>query len=279
MPLNRRTFLGNLAAASGVLAWSRTASADLTTRALPAGVQLYTLRAEMQRDVPGTLAAVAAIGYREVEFAGYFGHTPAALRELLDRHRLSAPSVHAGLGELRRDAGAVFEAARVLGHHFITVPSLAAGERASKSALAAVARQLNEHGAAAQALGRRLAYHNHDFEFAPVDGVTAFDVLLGETDPELVSFQLDVYWAFRAGRDPRALLLAHPGRFSMLHLKDSAGPPQHAMLEVGAGVIDFAALLAPGPGLDVRHAFVEHDRPGDAVASVRASFEYLAGMR
>jgi sugar phosphate isomerase/epimerase len=281
MSQNRRSFLRSLAgAASALVAGDATAATGVVRRqALPMGLQLYTVRNAMQQDLPGTLARVAEIGYREVEFAGYFGRSPAEIRDLLERHHLRAPSTHIGYGELASGWDAVLRNAREMGHDFVTVPSLPGTERASVAGLRNVAAAFNRGAAEAKSAGLRFAFHNHDAEFVPVEGVVPFSVLLEETDPQLVTFELDVYWAFRAGRDPLALLAEHPGRFTMLHLKDSAGPPQHQMVDVGAGVIDFRALLTKSRDLGLRHFFVEHDRPEDAVASIRSSFAYLASLQ
>lgn len=276
MPRNRRSFLGTLFVAAGAVVIGAADRAAPRRRITAPGVQLYTLRGELQRDLPGTLARVAEIGYRQVEFAGYFNRAPAEIRDLLERYELNAPSTHVSLGELSR-SDAVLRAAAEIGHAFVTVPSLPQSDRASLEALRRTAATFNRLANDARTAGLRFAFHNHDVEFAPVEGTEPLTVLLQETDPALVSFQLDVYWAFRAGKDPLALLNAHPQRFTMLHLKDSAGPPEHRMVDVGAGVIDWRAILRRSTA-GVQHAFVEHDRPADAFASVRASYTYLQGM-
>jgi sugar phosphate isomerase/epimerase len=124
----------------------------------------------------------------------------------------------------------------------------------------------------------RLAYHNHDFELTPMDGQLPLELLLRGTDPALVDFELDLYWATFAGQDPLDWFARHPGRFAMLHLKDSAGAPDHRMTAAGAGRIDFARILARRGKAGVKHVFVEHDNPADAFASVRASRDYLARL-
>jgi sugar phosphate isomerase/epimerase len=279
MPQNRRSFLGSLAAAAGALVTRDAAAVTAPARQFePAGVQLYTVRSEMERDLPGTLARVAEIGYREVEFAGYFNRTPAQIRELLAANRLRSPSTHIAFETLGNGFDAVLKSAQEIGHTFVTVPSLPGAARASGAALKETANAFNRAGTEAKSEGLRFAFHNHNIEFAAVDGVEPFTVLVQETDPALVSFQLDVYWAFRAGRDPLTLLRAHPQRISMLHLKDSAGPPAHAMVEVGAGVIDWRAILTQSRANGVRHFFVEHDRPADAIASIRTSFTNLTSL-
>jgi sugar phosphate isomerase/epimerase len=308
MPRNRRTFIATLgAAAIGVLSTGRLSArqgphtaavaagepgALARTRARASvgtvagaaraleyrGVQLYTVRRLMAQDMAATLDRVAAIGYREVEFAGYFQHTAAQVRDLLAGSGLAAPSAHVPFDALGDSWPRVLDEALAVGHQYVTVPSLPARVRGSLDAWKRTAGTFNQAAAVAREAGLGFAYHNHDFELAVVDDVVPLDVLITATDPALVSFQLDLYWVTRAGHDPMAWLRRYPGRFSMLHLKDSGGPPEHRMLDVGAGVIDFAGILAHAADSGVRHGFVEHDAPADALASIGSSFEYLSRL-
>ena len=255
------------------------AGAAPSRAALAPGVQLYTVRAPLGRDPDATLAALAAIGYREVETAGTAGRTARDFRALLDRHGLAAPSGHVGLAELRGRRERVFDDAATLGHRWLVCPWVEEAER-DLAGWRRVARDLNTVGAAARARGLRLAYHNHDFEFARIrgdrDGRTAFDLLAAECDPALVAFELDVFWAVAAGRDPLALLAQHGARIAMLHLKDRTAAGR--MTELGAGVIDYGAVLERARAGGLQHAFVEHDEPDDPIASVRASHAALRGL-
>jgi sugar phosphate isomerase/epimerase len=124
----------------------------------------------------------------------------------------------------------------------------------------------------------RFAYHNHAWEFRPLEGELPIDILLGECDPELVSFEMDVYWVTVAGADARDYIRRNPTRFKMLHFKDSAGPPKHEQVDVGKGTIDFAAVVRLDAELQhaLEYVFVEADDPPDPLAFARASFEYLA---
>ncbi|HZF67535.1 MAG TPA: sugar phosphate isomerase/epimerase [Gemmatirosa sp.] len=245
----------------------------------PLGVQLYTVRAAMQQDFEGTLARLAAIGFAEVEFAGYFGRDPRAVRATLDRVGLRAPSAHVPIADVRTRLPQVLDAARVVGHEWVVVPWLDAAERGKTAdTWRRLADELTAAGRRVREAGMRLAYHNHDFELQPVDGQLPLELLLRGTDPALVDFELDLYWATFAGQDPLEWFARHPGRFAMLHLKDSAGPPDHRMTAVGAGRIDFARILARRGEAGTRHVFVEHDEPADAFASVRASHDHLARL-
>jgi len=244
----------------------------------PVGVQLYTLQRQMREDVAATLARVARIGYAEVEFAGYFGRTANEVRALLDANGLRAPSGHLQADPFGDGRDAALEYSAAVGHEYVVIPWLDAERRRTVDDLRRFAGLLNRTGEAARRAGLRLAYHNHDFEFVPVEGRLPYDVLVAETDPALVGLELDIYWATKGGQDPLAWFARQPGRFPLLHLKDSSGPPLHRMTPVGSGTIDFRRLLARREQAGVRHVFVEHDEPADPWKSVEASYRYLAGL-
>ena len=238
------------------------------------GLQLYTVRTLMQRDVPGTLRALADIGYTQVEPHDYFGYTPERLRALLDELRLTSPSGHRSWNDLKTDLDGVLDAARVLGQRYVVLPWIEERDRTA-AGYRALAADLERFGRAARERGLRMAYHNHDFEFDArvLPGTTPYDLLLAETDPSLVWFELDLFWATKAGRDPVALFERHPGRFPMVHVKDMRGVRgAQEMVEVGAGEIDFARIFAARARAGLEYQFVEHDNPADPLASVRASF-------
>src|SRR5438309_1218687 len=206
------------------------------------GLQLYTVRHAMEKDVEGTIARVAAIGYREVEFAGYFGKSARDVRALLDKNGLSSPSSHISLSPDQWRAA--LDAAPVIGHRYLVLAWIPAEERHTLDDYKRWAERLNRAGTEAKAAGLQFAYHNHDFEFAPLDGKLPYDVLLAETDPKLVQLEVDLYWITKGGQDPLAYFARWPGRFPMVHVKDSAGPPDHRIVEVGAGKIDFKKIFA-----------------------------------
>lgn len=239
------------------------------------GLQLYSVRSEMERDLPGTLARVAEIGFREVEFAGYFGRTPQEIRALLAEHGLEAPSTHVPFGALTDDWEGVVGSAATAGHRWVTIPSIPGSARGSADDWRRIVDLFHTGAEAAQAAGLRFAYHNHAFEFEPVEGIVPFDLLLDASDPELVDIEMDVYWVVRGGRDPLEYMASHPRRFPLLHLKDSAGPPDHTMVDLGAGVVDLPAILGLARETGVSHVFAEHDAPEDPMGFARGAFEYL----
>jgi sugar phosphate isomerase/epimerase len=273
---DRRTFLqqlGSAALAAGVPDVS-IAVLGRAARIERVGLQLYTVRHVLEKDFEGTLATVAAAGYREVEFAGYFGKSPAEVRAMLDRHGLTAPAVH--VGSLAPDQWrAAIDAAHVIGHHYVVVPWIPVEARTGVDGYKQVAANFNRVAEEARAAGLQFAYHNHDFEFAPVAGQLPYDVLLAETDPKLVQMEMDLYWIVKGGQDPLAYFARWPGRFAAVHVKDSAGAPEHRMMDVGAGTIDFKKIFAHRAQAGIQHYFVEHDEPADPFASIRASCAYL----
>jgi sugar phosphate isomerase/epimerase len=271
--LDRRTFLAGVAGAA--LASVRPPPHTHGRRRI--GLQLYTVRAQLAQDFAGTLARVAAIGYREVEFAGYFGKDPLDIRALLRRHGLVAPAAH--VQSITPGAPAEWraslDAANLIGHRYVVVAWLPAELRRTLDDFRRLAQTLNRMATEARASGLRFAYHNHDYEFVPTEGRVPFDVLLAETDPQLVEIEMDLYWITKGGQDPLVYFARYPGRFPMVHVKDSMGPPDHRMVDVGAGTIDFRTIFAHSAQAGIQHYFVEHDEPPDAFASIRASYEYL----
>jgi sugar phosphate isomerase/epimerase len=237
------------------------------------GLQLYTVREPLSRDVPGTLAAIAQAGYAEVETAGLAGLAPAQFAAELKEAGLAAPSAHVPLQMIEQQPAQLLELAAALGHRYLVLPN--PQQRATLADYQHVADVLNGFGAACAKQGVQLAYHNHDWEFAPIEGKRPFDVLLERCDSALVKFELDVYWATKAGADPAALLRAAPERYPLCHVKDMM--PGGAMADVGDGGIDFAALFGAGSGL--RHWFVEHDNPANPLESVRRSAQAVRGIR
>jgi sugar phosphate isomerase/epimerase len=286
--ISRRSFLATAGAFAGIAACRRAALGlplSAANRTAPRrleriGIQLYTVRREMQRDMPGTIAAIAAMGYREVEFAGYFDRSNAEVRQMLAANNLTSPSTHIGFDQMKVDWGKTFDDALAKGHQFITVPSPPNGTASTVDAWRRVADDFNRAGERARGRGLGLAYHNHYTEFTAVDGQRPIDVLLANTDPKLVSFEMDVFWVTRGGGDPRALIRQHPTRFTMLHIKDSSGPPEHNQVDVGAGKIDFAGILKEDLAQKhvVQHVFVEHDQPVDPMLFAKEAYDYLSAM-
>lgn len=279
MSQDRRTFLSNLGAAALVASSPRALTGLFTPRTdklKRIGMELYTVRGLTAKDLGGTLAQLAKIGYKEVEFAGYFNHPAAEIRSMLDQDGLTAPAVHVSITDIENQGDKTFADAKTIGHQWIVVASLPRGQRETADDWKQVADRFNAAGEKVKAAGFRFGFHNHNDVFKKVGEQLPIDILIRETDPSLVSYEMDVYWVVNGGGNPVELLGKYPGRFKLLHLKDSMGAPEHKMADVGSGTIDFKAVLAHAKGVD--HYFVEHDSPPDPMASAAASFNYLSHL-
>jgi sugar phosphate isomerase/epimerase len=234
------------------------------------------VRRELEQDFEGTLQKVAALGYREVEFAGYFGRKPGEVKSLLKRLKLDAPAAHVQLSELRGDLRPMLDAAQTIGHKYLLVAYLRDVERKTLDDYRRHADLFNEAGARMKREGVHFAYHNHDFEFAPLEGKIPYDLLLERTDPDTVKLEMDLYWTVKGGAKPVEYFERHPGRFHLLHVKDMDSTPRRFFADVGKGVIDFKTIFARAGRAGVRHYFVENDEPaGSPFESLRVSFDYL----
>lgn len=288
---DRRTFLGQAAATALALgvpaqllacapAEEKADNGDTAQKAGDKleriGVQLYTVRTLMAKNVEETLRQVREIGYNEVEFAGYFDRAPSALRQTIDSLGLSAPAAHVGLNDLEGDRlPRTLDAANTMGHRYLIVAYMPPEARKTLNDWKSIAERFNKAGEAVKARGMQFAYHNHDFEFVPIDGKIPLDVMLEATDPSLVRMELDLYWIAKGGGDWRAYFARWPGRFKLVHVKDSAGPPQHEQRDVGAGMLPFAEIFAQRASAGIEHFFVEHDEPSDPLGTIRASYNHL----
>jgi hydroxypyruvate isomerase len=291
MTTNRRDFLRNSGltlgtaalgtAALGNLALPRSArpASSLSSSLGPLGVQLYTVRLAMQSDFEGTLQKVAAAGYSQVEFAGLFGHSASDVRGMLDRSRLTAPSMHVPFESLDAGWDRTLDNARSLGCRYVVVPSIPGAQHASIDDYRRAADKFTRGAEAAAKAGLGFAYHNHDIDFAPVEYRLPFDVLMESSDPKLVGMELDLYWMVRAGQDPLRYFNRWPGRCKLVHVKDTQGGPEHRMTEVGSGIIDWPPLLAHARAAGVEHFIVEQDEAAEPLASMATSFSYLRDLK
>ena len=288
--MDRRTFLGTMTAAT--LLTRRLAFAADDHKIDKIGLQLYTVRDLMKQDFDGTLAKVAAIGYKEVEFAGYFDHSPKDVRAAVDRRGLTAPSAHIDYKSLGEKFPEVIEAAKVVGHEYLVNPWIEEEIRKQPDGWKHAAETFNRAGEACKKAGIQFAYHNHWFEFLPVNGKLPYDLLLTECDPNLVKMELDLCWITVGGQDPLKYFDRYPGRFPLVHVKDVKRVPPVAaggaqdfgssmkdMTEVGSGIIDWKKIFAQSDKAGIKHYFVEHDNPKKPLESIKKSYDYLASLR
>jgi sugar phosphate isomerase/epimerase len=285
--LSRRSFILNssMAAAAALLVPS---FACLAADKKSVGLQLYSLRDELPKDVKGTIAKVAKAGFKEVETYGFsikdqfWGLTPAEFKKLLDDNGLKAPSGHYGLGSYLTDGNteelkAAIAAAKVLESEYVTIPWLDESIRKNADDYKKIAVKINEAGKLAKEAGIRLAYHNHNFEFEKQGDTTGYEILLKGTDKNLVDFELDLYWVVRSGNDPIKLFKENPGRFTMWHVKDMDKTDPALNAEVGTGSINFKPIFADAKLSGMKHFFVEHEtnyKP-NPMESVAASCAYI----
>ena len=281
----RREFVGVLAAgAVGAITRPSSLVPRPPTRLGPIGLQLYTVRDLLKQDFEGTLDRVAGIGYKEVEFAGYFDHAPEQVRAALDRNGLTAPGAHVAFEAIERAWDATLHIASLIGHRFVVCAWIDEERRRTVDDWSRIGDRLNQAGAAARDAGLQLAYHNHSYEFVPLEGRLPYDLLLEHTDPVLVRLELDLFWITFGGGDPLAYFSRYPGRFPLVHVKDmTAKPtpdvaPERVMTDVGRGSIDWKRIFARARDAGIEHYFVEHDQPADPLASIRASYDYLRAL-
>jgi sugar phosphate isomerase/epimerase len=241
-----------------------------TSKLGPIGIQAYTVRSLMQRDVAGTLAALASIGYREVELAGFYDKTAAEIRKMLDAADLTAPSGHVAV--LKSDWNKLIDDAAVIGQRYIVCPFTDQSDR-TVDGYKRNAAKYNQFGELTQKAGIQFAYHNHDFEFDTVDGIVPYDLLLHECDPKLVQMECDIFWMVKGGRDPIKYFAAYPGRYPLVHAKDMTKSGE--MVDVGRGAIDFGAIFRHSERAGLKHIFVEHDEPTAPLDDARISYTYL----
>lgn len=289
MTLDRRRFIATVGAA--LMVRPRIFAATIPRL----GAQLYTVRTLLEKDFDGTLAAIASLGYSEVEFAGYFNHTPSQVRDALKRHRLAAPSSHIDYGSLTGDAWTrAIDSAGTIGHKYLVNAWVDESIRNQPDAWKRIADTYNKAAAISRAAGIQFAYHNHQFEFEPradAGGKLPYDILLETCDPALVKMELDLFWISATGRDPLDYFRRYPGRFPMVHVKGLKSRPQptgsplamdrimREMTDVGQNdVIDWKPIFAQSRAAGIEHYFVEHDQPKAPLDSLKASYSYLSRL-
>ena len=273
--LSRRRFLQQSLAATAVASPLSIAFGQ-SRRVDRIGLQLYTLRNEMAQDFEGTLERVAELGFKEMQFAGYHGRSPAEVRRILDRLGMTSPAAHVGLGLMRDEIDRQIDIAGEIGQQYIVIPSLPSDERTLND-YERHAEALNEYGLRCKDHAMTIGYHNHSFEFELQGKKIGYDYLLYFTEPDLVKFELDLYWAVNANVNPIEIFNKNPGRFPMVHVKDQNTAGQ--MVDVGRGIIDFAEIFTHSEKAGIKHYFIEHDFPSDGLNSVAYSFNSVNNIR
>lgn len=270
---------------------------------LSPGIQLYSVRDDMAKDTPGALRQLREIGFREVETAGCGKYTHKEFRRLLDDAGLKHPSAHIKFAG--SEFGPLFEQANLLGVQYATSSSLATANAPAPPADIPVTRraamtpmgldgftmlavQMNDLGRQAKAAGLQYAYHNHNYEFEKMpDGSFGYDVLVLNTDPDLVKFEIDCGWMCAGGASPVTYLKKYPGRFKMIHVKEFSaikspsisltGPTRPPGTDLGQGFIDYKPIFAAGRRAGIQHTFSEQEDPFPVsqMASAKVAFAFL----
>jgi sugar phosphate isomerase/epimerase len=266
---------------------SRTNAADAPAGKINVGLQLYSVRDRMQKDVPGTLALVQKMGITDVEVAGLYNLSPADFRKQLDDHGLHASGVHFQWDAFNKDADAVIRDAKTLGCDYVTMPWIPHKRDFTAENARATAEKFNEWGKKCADAGLKFTYHPHGYEFHPLDGGTVFDVLVKETKPEYVNYELDIFWAYHGGADPVKLMEKYPNRFILMHLKDmdkSVKVPKYTGSEstendvaLGAGQIDIASILKEAQKIGIKHYFIE-DESKRSIEQIPQSIAYVRSI-
>jgi sugar phosphate isomerase/epimerase len=278
--ISRRNFLKTASASAACAAlWNSAPRLMANPLGLPLGLQLYSVRNILPNDYEGTLKQLGALGYREVEAAGFFGRTPAEVKQAMDHAGLRCVSAHYSLKDLLPKIDETIQFAKDLGLQYVVcaAPMLKDPSRIkdpnSSAAREAMtlddwrwnAEQFNRIGERVNAAGMRFAYHNHTPEFRAENGIMFYDELMRLTYPAKVSMELDCGWAAVAGRNPADLLTRYSTRISMLHVKDfkmghGVVPlPVPPSTEMGHGAIDYHPIFEAAKKANIKHTFVEQE--------------------
>lgn len=253
------------------------------------GLQLYSLRNQFAKDVPGTLDLTRSYGVTYVELAGTYGLPPEQFRAMLDARGLKPVAMHFPYNRLVDDVEGIAREAKALGLKYVGCAWIGHKAPFDEAQCRQAAAVFNRAGEALAKHGLKFYYHNHGYEFAPFGQGTLFDLLVAETDPKYVSFQLDVLWAFLPGQDPVKLLEKYPDRWLLLHLKDlrkgvpiANGPKSSTALTndvtLGTGQVDWVPLLRVAEKIGVEYYFIEDESPS-VTSQVPESLKFLKQLK
>ncbi|MEJ0085552.1 MAG: sugar phosphate isomerase/epimerase [Pseudomonadota bacterium] len=293
--LSRRSFL--VSAGAGMAAGSLMTNVSFAAGSkIPLGIQLWTVKAEAEKDLEGTLRQLHALGFREIEFAGYYGRSAADIGTLLKSIGLVPTSTHAGADLIAANPDQIIADAKTLGLKYIICSSPMSDAAKAKldwgKKMDALdlgdwklnADLFNKFGKQVKAAGLTFGYHNHHVEFKKFGEHSGFDTLFASTDADLVKIELDVGWAVAAGEDPVAILNKYKSRVVALHVKDigklDADPHKATTVAVGQGTIDWKKVIGAAHANGVKHYFYEQEAPfiRPVMESARISADYLSKL-
>jgi len=283
------------------------------------GIQLFSLPKMLDQDFEGTLEMLSAIGYKEIELfgpysfsaeaakknwagaapmlgfsgSGYFGKSQSEVNALMKKHGFTVPAMHTDLDTLTTKMPELAAAANSLGAKYVVLPSIPDDKRKTAEDYKRMADQFNRIGEDAKKNGIRYAYHNHGYGFHEADGKRPIDIIFKETDPNLVFFEMDLFWTVAAGAEPVKLLEEHKGRYKLMHVKDMKEKKQFSgdggdasqwfalfplMTSAGKGVLDMPTIIATAKRNGVDHFFVEQDLVAEPKVALKESFRYLKSL-
>jgi len=289
--MKRRDFLRTTALGIGGAAISSQLPVTLFANPYgkPIGLQLYTLRDQLDKDVAGTIQQVAKIGYKDVEIYSLYGKSPAEFARILKDNGITASSGHYLLPDVETKWDKHVEDAKMLGLKYMVNAILQPEERKSFDDYKRLTDVFNKAGETTQKAGIQFCYHNHNFEFTKYGNTTAYEYLLNTLDPKLVKFEMDCFWVTHAGEDPVAYFKKYPGRFPLLHIKDMKDKPapSHELdaklglfAPVGHGTIDWKRIFAAARRGGMQHYYVEEDYcEQPPIEAVKMSYDYLSKLQ
>ncbi|MBS1707261.1 MAG: sugar phosphate isomerase/epimerase [Armatimonadetes bacterium] len=238
------------------------------------GLQLYTVRDPLEKDLLGGLDKIAAIGFKNMELAGLYGKSAAEIKKAFDDRGLKAVSTHVGIDACEKHFDQTLEDAKTFGYNTVIVPWI--DIKAYPGGWPEFAARLNDIGAKFAEHGITFGYHNHDFEFAPVGDTYGFELLWQHTNPKLVHAELDLAWITKPGHSAVDWINRLNGQVVLCHFKDIDA--EGNLADVGKGRIDWAPVIQAAKDANVQYAIIEHDNPGDAFASIEASHKHLVSL-
>jgi sugar phosphate isomerase/epimerase len=317
--MNRRNFINTATlSATGLLFSDKLFAHSALLKNI--GIQFFSLPKLLEKDFPGALAMLSKMGYKEVELygpypfstalaqerwaavtpalgfkgSGYFGYTGNEVKTMLKNNGLTAPSMHTDLDTLQKGMDKLGEAAQLLGHTYVVLPSIPEEKRKTLDDYKRMADTFNTIGAAAKKAGIKFAYHNHGYGLQEMNGQVPLKLILDGTDPSLVFFEMDLYWTTAGGADPVALLDNYKNRYHLMHVKDMTKKVRFSgdggdskqwielfpyMTTAGSGVLDLKTILTKAKASGVQHFIVEQDMVAEPEIALKKSFDYLASLQ
>ena len=317
--MKRRTFLEKTATLTTTSLLPINLLKDNPKRMKKIGIQLFSLPKLLETDFRSAVQMLAQMGYKELEFygpfpfsadaakkswnaitpslgfsgSGYFGHTPKEVKSILKEYKVKAVATHTDLETLQTRMGQLGEAADTLGFKYAGIAAIPEDKRQNLDTYKRMADEFNKIGAQAKKVGLKFSYHNHGYGLQEMEGQIPLNLLLERTDPDLVFFEMDIYWTVAGGADPLAYLDAYPKRYHLMHLKDmkekvtfkgDGGTPDQwielfpYMTTAGDGVLDINAIIEKAEKACVKHFFVEQDMVANPEIALKRSFDYLKSV-